>query len=458
MKHLIRALFIILLLTVLFAGGLIIFLKKGLTGPVRQFVLPEISKQSGLELELEQVSVDLPGGSARIKGLQALNPPGFTEDHLLHIGSADAMLNLRSLKTRNPIELRKLTLENVNLEIIRNRDGKLNIEPLLAQKTGVPAGTPVPQPEPPAEPAPQTETQPGTMTESAQEIPPLLLSRFESGITVHLRDRKLEQLPDARLQLNIKARNLSTAGAGAPPADFSIDGDLRIAEEIMPLKLTGTLEPLDPAAQPTFDLHGEVLGIPEKTIGLLLEKTGLRAGSASLKMNLKAENGLFRDSDIRFELRNVTIPGEVTGIRELGDLSADKLSCTFPVRGSLNRPEIPWQKGWSEVIRKNIKAFSGGAAANLLEHALKPEEAEAVSAAAEKLFGIKIRPTVKPAETNTVEQTEPAEHPAEAVPEDKRSDREKIVGGLLEVFKESEKENGDPVGKGIEEAFKIFTK
>ncbi|ORJ57550.1 hypothetical protein [Geothermobacter hydrogeniphilus] len=87
------------------------------------------SQALGVPTSLQQIHISLFGGEASLTGLKVANPPGFSGDQFLSLGSGEVAVSLGSL-TGDTIRIPKVRLADivVNLE----QDGKKNnIQPLL---------------------------------------------------------------------------------------------------------------------------------------------------------------------------------------------------------------------------------------------------------------------------------------------------------------------------------------
>jgi len=146
---------LLILLVVLLAGLLCLaafLLRTRLTDLVRERVLPNLETQLGVPLAVDQVSADLFGGQAELRGLTAANPPGFGDQALFRLDRAHLQIAWAPL-LRGMLDIRSADFQKVDLHLLRLEDGDLNIRHLVkpaAEKPGpTGAGTPPDGDQPP---------------------------------------------------------------------------------------------------------------------------------------------------------------------------------------------------------------------------------------------------------------------------------------------------------------------
>jgi len=105
--------------------------------PLARLILPQtITRAWGVPAEVQTVAVGLTHADVRVKGLQIMNPPGFSAEPMLDVPEAYVAYDLPAL-LKNKIHLPEVRLTITTLLVERNAHGALNIDVL---KTGQPGG------------------------------------------------------------------------------------------------------------------------------------------------------------------------------------------------------------------------------------------------------------------------------------------------------------------------------
>ena len=89
----------------------------------------------GAPVHIGGMSVGLLGQSVRIKDLRVENPPGFPRENLIDIAQVGVDYDLPAI-FKGVLHLPKLVLDLREMTVIKNKDGKLNVDALkVAQKS-----------------------------------------------------------------------------------------------------------------------------------------------------------------------------------------------------------------------------------------------------------------------------------------------------------------------------------
>jgi len=96
------------------------------------------SQALGVPTTLQGIHISLLGGEASLNGLQVANPPGFSGDKFLSLGSGEVAVSLSSLAGET-IRIPKIRLADINVTL--EQDGKKNnVQPLMQKARGSASG------------------------------------------------------------------------------------------------------------------------------------------------------------------------------------------------------------------------------------------------------------------------------------------------------------------------------
>ena len=134
---------IALVLCVILVAGIQLFLAYGLTDSLRKWVVPAIKTKYNTDVSVSRISVNLLGGSLNVHGIKVANPPGFDEPLMLLVERCGLKVGLPALFKSGSADIQKAVLKDVILTVSRNKDGALNLDPILSamqsQKSAAPA-------------------------------------------------------------------------------------------------------------------------------------------------------------------------------------------------------------------------------------------------------------------------------------------------------------------------------
>lgn len=98
----------------------------------------------GVKTTLDSADVGIVRGSVAMDGLQVSNPQGFTQPDFLKLGHGGVEVSLASLRS-DVVEVRKLELSGIVLNLEKNRDGQANYDAILANLKRFESTEPKPQ-------------------------------------------------------------------------------------------------------------------------------------------------------------------------------------------------------------------------------------------------------------------------------------------------------------------------
>jgi len=334
--------------------GLHLFLQFGLTKTMREVVLPKIEAETGIAATVGRLSINLPNGILRLNDVAVKNPEGFLLENMATIKRINVEVDILSLLMEKLILVKNLEVEDGLINVIRNKNGDWNVSSLQEEEPPPPVGgRPVPEVETPAsEPA---------------ALPEMLIEALQCNATVRYLDFKFNQL-DLVLDLNVIGSNLSTQkDPAAAWGDVALTGSLGSQNTRFVTDLHLRLAPVVDPQSPSFDLTGKVMEIDPRILEKIYSDLGIRSAPFGFDPRIYCRDGWFKESVVTLNLANVIFEDKLAD--RLGGMgSIDSLRFSFPIKGSLQEPEVDLQQAFRGAI--------GGNAQTLLNSFLKGVVAE----------------------------------------------------------------------------------
>lgn len=327
---------IAIILCILLVTGIQLFLAYGLTDSLRKWILPTIKTRYQTDVSVSHISVNLLGGSLNVHDINVANPPGFDEPTMLFIERCGLKVGLPALFKTGSADIQKSILKDVVLTISRNKNGALNLEPLLAamqetQKGEAPATEAAPAP------AGQPETSPKQST-----FPNIIVKTMEINAKLNYLDWQIGQPFTLGMEMNLQLSNIANYGF-----DDSLSGIINLHGNILEnnkkcaFDLNGRISPIPDPLLVSFDLAGSMQTIDLKTFKGLIENIGLQDGKASGTITLVCRKGQF-DPDksmLRIKLSDIVATKEKT--QQMGGIPMPStINLIVPVRGPISNPQI----------------------------------------------------------------------------------------------------------------------
>ncbi|MEN8255624.1 MAG: hypothetical protein ABFR33_09160 [Verrucomicrobiota bacterium] len=380
-----KALTAVMALGLVILLGLHLFLQFGLTKTMRDVVLPRIEAETGIDVRVGRLSINLPGGILYLNDVVVKNPDGFLLENLASIDRVRLEIDLHSLLKKAPILVESIEVENALLNVVRNKDGEINLDQWLATppplvEPGPDVGQPSPEPPPSAErPAPEPE--------KAKPLPEVLVEALLCHAKVRYVDLKLDQL-DIVLDLGVTGSSLSTQqDPSLPWGELFVIGSLGDKRTSFVTDLQVKLAPLSDPQAPSFDLSGKVLEIDPRLMEEAYSDLGIRSAPFGLDPQIHCREGWFRDSLVTLNITDIVLEDKLSD-RLGGMASIGSLRFPVPVEGSLREPTVDVQQALYGAIGGNtqtlLESFLKGAAA---KEAGSQETPETLTDAAVEVLG-----------------------------------------------------------------------
>ncbi|VGO20735.1 AsmA family protein [Pontiella sulfatireligans] len=371
MKTMFKVLVSVFALGIVILVGLHLFLQYGLTKAMREVVLPRIEEETGIAATVGGLSLNAAAGEMHLKDVAVKNPEGFLLENLASIERINIEVDVLSLLKPGPMLVKNVEVENAIVNVIRNKDGEINLNKL---QEGLPQPEPVPpvqRPSPrPGKPAPERVPVPERPVPGRpmppplepEPLPELLINALQCSATVRYVDFKLNQL-DIALDLSLIGKNISTLqAANAPWGELAVIGSLGDRRTSFVTDLRLKLAPVTDMEKPSFDLTGKILEIDPGIMDEIYSRMGIRTAPFGLDPQFFCRGGRFEGSAVALSLTDIRFEDKLA--KRFGGLgSIGSLRFTVPVEGTLQEPVIDIQQALYSAI--------GGNAPNLLDSILR---------------------------------------------------------------------------------------
>ncbi|MDF7799507.1 AsmA family protein [Pontiellaceae bacterium B1224] len=330
----------------------------GLTKAMRDVVLPRLKEETGIDAQVGRLSINVAAGMLYLDDIEVRNPEGFLLENLASVERIEVELDVKSLFRQKPLIIKNVEVENTLVNVIRNKDGEINLTKLQEQMP-LPVEPAESQqvPEPGKQPPEKVPT-PGTSVpvEDAKPLPELLFERLLCNATVRYVDFKLNEL-DIALQLNLKAVNLSTlsdpeAAWGAATVSGALGNDRNSYKTDLSLRLA----PIRDTEIWSFDLTGRVMEIDPRSLDSLYKRAGIRTAPFGIEPQFYCRENQFANSQVSIAMQNIQLEEKLS--RQLGGMgSIDQLNVTAPVTGTLYEPQVDLQGALMSAIGGNTRSL-----------------------------------------------------------------------------------------------------
>ncbi len=346
-----RVLKVLIVLTIILGLGLLalqVFLNRGLN-PVVQKALPKLSESIGLDVGIDDVSLNLFGGSLNVKNVRVNNPEAFKDPTAFAVEKTVLDVGLRAL-TKGILEISEASVKNAKVTLVRNKAGDLNLQKI---KEAIPEAAPTSE-QSEAPEAPQTPSQPTEPT----EIPKVQINALAFNTLFEFVDYKSTNTTPLRVgfDLEINARDIVTFGE-RPEAEWGviqIGGSLKENPAAFATDITAKVAPLTDPIHASFTAQGNIMAINMRELGSLASEAGVASSSASIAIQLTVRNGQFLSgSELVLSMRDAELVGKLKEKHKGLKLPPD-LSITIPVSGSLEGPVISMQQAITTSILRNL--------------------------------------------------------------------------------------------------------
>ena len=443
-----------------------VFLQFFLGKTIKTAVEQNTDKFLNAKVEMKDLNFNLLGGSVALSGLKVSNPAGFTGDYLYKLEKNKVDLGLMALLS-NQIVVEEITVKNSDLKIIRNSEGKINVNELV-KKGEKKEETPVQ--EKAVEEKPAEEKAP-------VEIPPFLLKKMEITSVVEYLDEKVAEGPfKMGFVTEILSKDIATFGPEDRKGTLSIKGHLKDSKEEFVMDIQVESSPLSDMQNPTFSAVSRITSIDAKRLAVYREVIGIDEGIINISSQVTCNKGVIVSQK---SMQKITVTGlklnekfkEKNTLLKSIDIPEDMVF-SFPLSGRIESPQFNALEAFlnalagkaTEQLKEKAKEEIGKQLGDILGLKKKPDAEGAASSATDEkkspLGDLLGRSKDKNAVDGAVEEKK---NPLgsllggkdEAVSDDVVKEKKSPLGGLLGGDKEKavddvapdEKEDKSPLGK-----------
>lgn len=347
------------------AVGLHVVLLHGLTKAMRDVILPRVKQEMGIDARVGRLSINMANGCLFLEDVEVRNPEGFLLDNMASVDRIEVEVDLFSLFKQKLIRVNNVEVENALVNVIRNKDGDLNLSML---QEGIPE-QPVDQLPIPESGTPQSGKVPKKgrpiSTDKDNRLPEILIESIFCNAKVRYVDFKLNQL-DIALDLKLNGKGISTQlNPETPWGTANIVGSLGDNRTSFVTDINLRLAPITNPEELSFDLNGTVLEIDPSIMVSAYSKLGIRSAPFGFEPKLYCRKGLFEHSHLALTLKDIELENKLAN--RLGGMARiGSLHFVVPVVGSLMEPGIDIQSALMGAIGSNtgnlLDAFLKGAA------------------------------------------------------------------------------------------------
>jgi hypothetical protein len=319
MKTLGIILSVLLVILVLCGIGLQMFLTKGLTRTLNQGVFPAVKTMYGLEMRIDNASVNILKGKAELQGFAVSNLKNYWEPTLFQFDECVLKIDMMSLLKRDPIIIDLAEVTGAVLTVERNKERQFNLKELADALKPVESNE-KPAEQPPAEPVPPQE--------KAEPVP-VHIRRLKINATVLYADsRRNRKFP---LDLTLNASDLfSIPASGQPESLIVLRGSMSDDKNSFVTDLNAIVEPLTDPVNPSFNATGSILDIDAEFLQDILESNNMQSGSFSIKPSITCRSGALEGSRIDLILKDLTVYGAKIG----------ETTLPLELKGTIRKPRV----------------------------------------------------------------------------------------------------------------------
>jgi hypothetical protein len=369
-----------------------IFLQYGLTKAMRDVVLPRIRQETGVDVRVGHLSINVAAGRLILKNVSIRNPEGFVLENLASAGRIEVVVDIPSLFRQKPLRVKKAEVRNAVVNAVRNRAGELNInvlqerlpprpeQPMPADQPRIDPGSRLP---PTRQPAPKTAEQEPV---EPKPLPEVLVETMRCSAQLRYLDMRYEAV-DLALDLTVDGQGLSTRrDLEAPWGMVVLNGSLGNDRTRFVTDLDLRLAPVTDLQTPSFDLTGRVMEIDPRIMQEAYSRLGIRSAPFGFDPDLHCREGVFERSRVALALKDIELEDKLS--RRLGGMGTiASLRFVVPVEGTLQSPVIDLQGALRSAIGGNTQSLLEALLKGVVPEADLNEPSGSASDAAVELLG-----------------------------------------------------------------------
>lgn len=325
-----------LIIIVILVVGLQFFLAYGLTDSLRQWVLPVIKERYNADVSVGSLSVNLLGGSLDVNDIKLANGPGFDEPTMLAIDRCRLKIGLPALFRGGSAEIQKAVINDLSLVIVRNKNGTLNLEPLLAAMSDSRSSRPAA-----GEVVPATSGQQEPQVKQ-RPLPNIVIKKMELYKKLTYIDWQIGQPFKLGLDIDLNLSNIANFGLeDSLSGVINLHGNILEDNKKCAFDLNGRISPITNPLLVSFDLSGSMQKADLKTFKGLIENIGLQDGNVSATATMVCRKGQFdpEKSVISLKFSDVVLTPEKAE-KMKGIPLPSSFTVLVPVTGPFSNPQV----------------------------------------------------------------------------------------------------------------------
>ena len=333
----------------------------GLTKAMRDVVLPRVKQETGVDVRVGKLSINVANGLLFLRDIEVRNPEGFLLENMASVERVEVEVDLLSLLSKKPIQIKSIEVENALVNVIRNQAGEINISTMQAGLPEPPAPS-TGQEQVPDRVKPSPEKAPRgdgvEPTQKAEPFPEMLIEALACNATIRYVDFKLNQL-DIALNLNVTGRGLSTQlNPTTPWGQVNVFGSLGDDRTSFVTDLRLNLAPITDTENLSFDLTGKIMEIDPRIVESVYRRMGIRSAPFGIDPEFHCRNNRFENSKITLTLRDIELEDKLSDrLGGMGNISSLRFS--LPVEGTLEKPIVDLESGFKNAIGGNVGSLFG---------------------------------------------------------------------------------------------------
>lgn len=325
------------------------FLAYGLTDSMRKWVLPAIKNRYNTDVTVKNVSVNLFGGSLSINNIHVASPEGFNEASMVSIERCGLKIGLPALLKGGGASIEKAVVKNAIFTVVRNRNGVLNLEPVLTAMKQPPRQ----EQDGSGKDTSKTEAERQEASgATAASLPNIVIKTMELMTKLNYTDWTIGQPFNLGIELDLRLSNIANYGP-----DETLSGVLNLHGNIIEqnnkpaFDVKGRISPITDPLFISFELDGAFQKTDLKTFKGLIENIGLQGGNVSGTMTLVCHKGQFNPekSVLRMKFSDIVLTREKAD-KMRGIPMPSAFNVLVPVSGPLANPQINVTEAFIKTI------------------------------------------------------------------------------------------------------------
>ncbi len=314
-----------------------IFISFYAPGIIRRSVLPAAKQSLGVDVAIDEVSVNALAGFVRLSGAQISNPPGFQEPSVLSLDSFELDIGVSSL-FKGVVQVSKAQVKDLVITVERNADGDINT--LIIGNNARQASRPAI-----AQTTPAPESKPETQKEAVKLPPiPFILKDMRMNAVLKYVDHKTPNAPsNLVLELSMTANDIATVAL--PDNRWGsclITGAMKNNTNSCTVNVNSRIAPITSPDKNNFDITGTISNINTRELAELVSQMEVKSDSMDIILNIICRDNVYQnESTITFCLNNPQLTGSLEARAKTMNVTMPaKLAIPVTLGGTVDNPDF----------------------------------------------------------------------------------------------------------------------